>query len=217
MLMLRIFDWATLQLAVKGRLCSKLLPRIFSVAAILLPSSAYSATIDWNAASGNWNANTNWYDYTAAAVPASPPGAADDTNVRNGGTVTLSDNQSALDLLIGFARNVELDPVNQPGVLTDVGLDGALTWTGGTLSTANIRVGKEHNGVVNQSGGDISLPLAGATFRLGDSGTPAGTGTYTMTGGSITLQGGTNSNNGLEIINGTFNMKGGTITQTAGT
>ena len=38
-----------------------------------------------------------------------------------------------------------------------------------------------------------------------------------MTGGTITMQGGTNSNNGIEVISGSFNMKGGTINQTLGT
>lgn len=215
MLMIRIFGGKTSQHRPGAAAVRRALPAALW-AVIAIPIASNAATIDWNTAAGNWNLASNWYDYTAAAAPASPPGAADDVEIRNGGTVTLNDSQAALNVFVGFARNVELDPVNNPGVLTDFGLDGQLDWSAGTLSTANLRIGKEHNGVVNQSGGDITLPLAGATFRLGDTG-QVGTGTYTMTAGSITMQGGTNSNNGIEVVNGTFNMKGGTISQTVGT
>src|SRR5215218_3357391 len=114
--MLCICDWATPRLLANDRSRLKLLSSIFSVVAILLPSIAAASTIDWDVASGNYNVNTNWYDYTAAAAPASPPGAADTAHVRNNGTVTLSDSQSPLSLLIGQARFVELDPIGNPGV-----------------------------------------------------------------------------------------------------
>lgn len=215
MLMIRIFGWKLLQHrpsygAVRRNVT------VLVLAAIVFPIASSAATIDWNTASGNWNVAANWYDYAAAAAPATPPGSADDVEIRNGGAVTLNDSQSALNVFLGFARNVELDPINNPGVLTDLGLDGQLDWSAGTLGTANLRIGKEHNGVVNQNGGDITLPLAGATFRLGDTG-QVGTGTYTMTAGSITMQGGSNGNNGIEVVNGTFNMKGGTVSQMVGT
>ena len=48
-------------------------------------------------------------------------------------------------------------------------------------------IGKAHNGVVTQSGGDFAA-TASTQFDLGDSGsTNLGTGTYTMTGGTIMI------------------------------
>ncbi len=215
--MIRFYDWTTPRLVAKVRSRFRFLPLILSVAVVLLPSLASAATLDWNAATGNWNVAGNWFDYSTNLPAASPPGTTDDAEVRNGGTVTLSDNQSAQGLFIGFARLVESDPIGNPGVFDlDVGLDGAMDWTGGTLGTNNFRIGKEHNGTVMQSGLTSSITMTSAgTFRLGDSGgTSPGTGTYTMTNGSITMVSGTTGNNGIDVINGTFNLKGGTITQT---
>ena len=111
--MIRICDWKPSRYRAKGGTVRRALPAIL-LAAIALPTVSSAAIIDWNAASGNWNVNTNWYDYTAAAPPASPPSnvAPDDVEIRNGGTVTLSDAESAGNLFLGFARNVELDPIN---------------------------------------------------------------------------------------------------------
>jgi hypothetical protein len=202
--MLRICDRITPQFVDVSR--AKLLPLIASAAAILSSSLAGAATIDWNAASGNWSLNTNWRNFTTNTTPASPPGSADTVHVRNAGTVTLNDNRSATSLFIGAARLVSS---------VDVALDGAMNWTGGTLGTSNFRVGVEHNGVVTQNGATaiISIPATG-NFKLGDVGAlQTGTGTYTLTNGSITIASGTTGNSGIDLINGTFNMKGGTISQ----
>src|SRR3954454_9700706 len=155
MLMIRSCDWKTTRYRPKDGVCRHALPVIL-VAAIAFPAVSNAATIDWNVASGNWNVNTNWIDYSTNLSPALPPGAIDDAHLRNAGTATLSDAESALSLNLGFARNVELDPVGMPGVLTDLGLDGALKMTAGSLTAGQIFIGKAHNGVVTQSGGDIA-------------------------------------------------------------
>jgi hypothetical protein len=202
----RSYDSTTAQFVANGVTRVKLLPLVASAAAILFSTFASAATIDWNVASGNWNLNTNWRNLTTNTTPASPPGSADTVHVRNAGTVTLSDNRSATSLILGAARVVSS---------VDQALDGAMNWTGGTLTTSNFRVGVEHNGVVTQNGASavISIPATG-NFKLGDTGAAqVGTGTYTLTSGSITLASGTTGNQGIDLIDGTFNMKGGTISQ----
>jgi hypothetical protein len=202
----RFYDLTTPQFVAKGVSRVKLLPLIASAAAILSSTFAGAATIDWNVASGNWSLNTNWKNFTTNTTPSSPPGSADTVHVRNNGTMTLSDNRSATSLFIGASRLASS---------VEVGLDGFMNWTGGTLTTSNFRVGVEHNGTVTQNGATaiISIPAAG-NFKLGDIGAAqTGTGTYTLQSGSFTLASGTTGNNGIDLINGTFNMKGGTISQ----
>ena len=205
--MLRFRELATPLFVAKGVSRAKLLPLIASAAVILSFSLAGAATLDWNVASGDWGLNTNWRNFAGAgSTPASPPGAADAANVRNNGTVTLSGSRSAQSVIIGALRIVSS---------VDQGLDGAMNWTGGTLTTTNFRVGIEHNGVVTQNGATtaISVPTAG-NFKLGEiAALQPGTGTYTLMNGSITLASGTTGNSGIDLINGTFNMKGGTISQ----
>jgi hypothetical protein len=202
----RISDLTTLRFAVKGAPRVNLLPLIASAAVILCSSHAGAATIDWNVASGNWNVNTNWRNFTTNTTPASPPGSADTVHVRNNGTMTLSDSRSATSLFIGAARGTAPN---------DLGLDGALNWTGGTLSTNNFRVGVEHNGVVTQNGPTTAISfLSTGNFKLGEiAALQPGTGTYTLQNGTINLVSGTTGNSGIDLINGTFNMKGGTISQ----
>jgi hypothetical protein len=204
--MLCIWDLTKPQFSVKGVSRVKLLPAIIFAAVIISSSLAGAATIDWNVASGNWNLNTNWRNFTTNTTPSTPPGSADTVHVRNNGTVTLSDNRSATSLFLGAARVVSS---------VDVALTGEMNWTGGTLGTPNFRVGVEHNGVVTQNGASavINIPATG-NFKLGDVGAlQTGTGTYTLTNGSITIASGTTGNSGIDLINGTFNMKGGTISQ----
>jgi hypothetical protein len=227
--MLRYRDWTTLQAISNGRSLRKLLSAVSCVAILLLPSFASAAIIDFEVATGNWDssldvfpddATVNWADRTTAPlVPVfvSIPATTDTASIRNGGTVSVTTSQTIAILQLGFAgRQVELDPINAPGVLTDVATNGAMSVTGGTFTAGQLLIGKALNGVVTQSGGDIAASTS-TNFDLGDSGsTNPGTGTYTMTGGTITMIGGTNGNNGIEVINGTFNLKGGTINQTSG-
>src|SRR3954466_6803788 len=112
MLMLRYRDLTSLQAISNGRARMKLFLVVSCVAILFLPSFVNAATIDFEAATGNWNSAldgptvTNWADRTTnPLVPAfmTIPATTDTASVRNGGTVTVSAAQTISILQLGFA------------------------------------------------------------------------------------------------------------------
>jgi hypothetical protein len=192
------------------------------VAAILVFASAASAALlDFQPANGDYNVAANWFDYTNLnnAVPT----ATDEAIVRNGGTlnITAADgNATAAVIRIGAGPQAG-DPVGPP----TYGGNGTLNWTGGNIlggvDGPRINVGQRDNtndinytGIVNHSGGKISLNTNASFLVVGSSGqTSTPTSVYNlMPGGTIGLiSGAGNTNNGINVRNGTFNMTGGQI------
>jgi hypothetical protein len=199
----------------------KLYVVLLVLGSLFCASASLALTFDFDVANGNYNVAANWVDETAAN---GVPGAADEAHVRNGGTAILNDNQAAATLRLGRSKEIE-DP-NQPYIEDpdnlgtfipdpdnllppiEVGGDGTLEWTAGTLSTNDLRVGHLHQGIVNQSGGDITF-VTGGNFTIGDGDNE--TSEYNMTGGTIRLAVGAPSNNGINVRRGSFNMSGGQI------
>src|SRR4051812_28846332 len=128
MLMLRIFGLTTPLRPRNGRSRKRLLPFVLSLA-VVLPSFASAATIDFNTATGNYDsaldpdagATPNWIDLSTS-TPVSIPAAADDAYVRNSGTVAVTANVNVTSLRIGASRLV----TNPDTTTTEFGGPGIL-------------------------------------------------------------------------------------------
>ena len=164
--------------------------------------------------------------YTGGNTTAVPT-TADEAIVRNNGTlnITAADgNANAAIIRIG-AGAVTGDPAGPTTPPSPYGT-GTLNWTGGNIVGAavtgsRLNVGERDNasntnftGIVNQSGGKISLNTTGgggSFLNIGANGTtPTPTSLYNlMPGGTIGLIAGAGNNNGINVRNGTFNMTGG--------
>ncbi len=176
---------------------------------LLPPLSARADVAMWNVPSGDWSVATNW---SGGAVPASP----DEADIYNGGTATIT---------------------TTGDVCNDLFLDStaatvSVQMTGGALTVGNSGSGYETVGIYGrgnftQSGGTNS----GVYLTLGNN--PYGSGTYTLTGGSLSVatgelvgdsgagafiqSGGTNATGaacelwvgGGSSSSGTYNLSGG--------
>jgi PEP-CTERM motif len=195
------------------------------IAFFVFASGAAAALLDLNVANGDYNDSGNWINYTTNDTTAVPT-TADDAIVRNGGTlnITAADGDaSAAVIRIGAGAQAG-DPAGPLSPPAPYG-GGTLNWTGGNiLGGANgprLNVGERDNanninytGIVNHSGGKISLNANASFLVIGSNGTtPTPTSIYNlMPGGTIGLVAGAgNTNNGINVRNGTFNMTGGSI------
>jgi hypothetical protein len=200
------------------------------IAGLVFASPAGAAIIDFNVPAGTYNTSGNWINYTTNDTTV-VPGIADEAVVRNGGTLTISAaNGDATGALIRIgAGPLTGDPVSP---VPPVG-PGTLEFTGGNIlgdatNGARLNVGQRDNatdtnytGIVNHSGGKISLNVNPSFLVVGSSGTtPTPTSTYNLSASGIigVVAGSGNTNNGINVRNGTFNMTGGSIvTDGAGT
>ena len=192
----------------------------------------------------------NWTDTTQANTtaipvsvptnnPVSMPAAADDVFVRNGGTATISSATNTTGAVsndrftVGFGRTL----VTDDGVTitqTEVGGNGTVNMTGGSLtgSGANgltLRLGgvglpaagsPVYTGIFNQSGGTVTMGVAGnpgSSLTIGSQGTtPSPTSAYNLQGGTLSMIALAGNNNGINVRNGTFNMTGGSLVTSSG-
>jgi hypothetical protein len=224
--MIRFYDWAT-RWAARQRVHRKSLAAALVAAALLQPTFARAATIDWNVVGPeNYNsaldpdagATPNWKDTTQANTtvipvsvpsnaPVGVPAAGDDAFVRNGGTATITSAISNLTFSVGFPRTLFSDD-GTTITQTEVGGNGTVNMTGGSLT------GSGANGLTLRLGG----------VGLASAGSPVYTGTFTQSGGTVTM--GVAGNPGSSITIGTqgttpsptstYNLQGGTISMIAG-
>ena len=200
------------------------------VAVLGFASGAAAVLHDLNVANGNYNVAANWIDHadTSSGVPTD----VDLALVRNGGTlnITAADGDATAYIIrIGAGPQTDADavfPDVDPPAPPTYGGTGTLNWTGGNIfGNASVgprlNVGQRDNtnninytGIVNHSGGKISLNTTTSFLVVGSSGTtPTPTSVYNlMPGGTIGVTAGSgNTNNGINVRNGTFNMTGGNI------
>jgi hypothetical protein len=200
------------------------------VAVFGFASGAAAVLYDLNVANGNYNVAANWINHADSS--AGVPTDVDFALVRNGGTlnITAADGDATAYMIrVGAGPQInpdsvfpDVDPTPPP---TYAGT-GTLNWTGGNIfgnSSAGPRlnVGQRDNatdinytGIVNHSGGKISLNTTTSFLVVGSNGTtPTPTSVYNlMPGGTIGVTAGSgNTNNGINVRNGTFNMTGGDI------
>jgi hypothetical protein len=249
--MLRICDWTTLRLVARYR--SHLPPLVTAlVGGVFLTSSARAATIDWNVNPGPANydsaldpdagATPNWINTTQTNTSVFPvsvptnapvgiPATTDDAFVRNGGTATITSAVSNLSFTVGSDRQLYTDDGVSVITATEVGGNGTVNMTGGSLSgsgpngltlslggTGLAAAGSPtFTGTFNQSGGIVNDTLTGnpgSIIRIGNqaaASTP--TSSYNLSGtGQLILTTGAGNNAGINVRNGTFNMTGGSIT-----
>lgn len=202
------------------------------VAVLGFAAEAAAAIYDLNVANGNYNVGNNWVNHGNSDSTGVVPADVDFALVRNGGTlnITAADgNATAYMFRIGAGPQT-----NPDSIFTDVdptppptyGGTGTLNWTGGDIfgnagAGPRLNVGQRddanninYTGIVNQSGGKISLNLPSSFLIVGSSGaTSTPTSVYNlMPGGTIGVTANSgNTNNGINIRNGTFNMTGGDI------
>ena len=194
------------------------------ITALGFASEAAAALVDLNVPNGNFNVAGSWIDHSTSA-----PGVPTDIDaalVRNGGTlnVTAADgNAIAVRYRIGVGPVTASDEGADPTPPPAYGGSGTLNWTGGDMPGgvfgSRMQVGERDNtndinytGIVNQSGGKISLNTVISYLTIGSTGTtPTPTSIYNLSGGTIGVIAATNSNNGINVRNGTFNMTGGQI------
>ena len=195
-----------------------------------LTSAAPGALYDFQPVSGVYNVAGNWLNYSnsTSAVPTDVDAAL----VRKGNTlnITAADGgATAAVFRIGAGPQTDINALEgvDPTPPPTYGGAGTLNWTGGDILGAatgpRIYVGERddvnninYTGIVNQSGGKVSLnqPTAfGAALIVGFSGaTSTPTSVYNlMPGGTIGVTAGTGNNDGIRVRNGTFNMTGGDI------
>lgn len=199
-----------------------------AVAGLFAATATQAATFDFNVPAGNYTNASNWVDETNTN---GVPGAADTAHVRNAGTVTIDSDVFADAVLLGYFKEDPNQPYiedpNNPGtfipdpnnILPSVGSSGTLNWTGGELSTPELRVGETHTGIVNQTGGVIHLldsTSPDGVLQIGNN-TTDGSSVYNLIGGRIGIQIGINGNNGINVRHGTFNMSGGEVIDETGT
>ena len=193
------------------------------VAVLVFASTSAAAIIDLNVAAGTYNTSGNWINYTTGDTTV-VPGIADEAVVRNGGTLTVSaanGDATASIIRIG-AGPLTGDPVSP---VPPTG-PGTLNFTGGNIlgdatNGARLDVGQRDNanntnftGIVNHSGGKISLNMGPSRLVIGSTGTTMSpTSVYNLSGTGIigVVVGSGNTNNGINVRNGTFNMTGGSI------
>jgi hypothetical protein len=201
------------------------------VAVLGFASEAAAVLYDLNVANGSYNVAANWIDHSTSN--SGVPGELDAGLVRNGGTLNITAADGDINTYI---IRVGAGPQTDVGALEGVdptppptyGGAGTLNWTGGNIlgNVTNsigprLNVGQRDNatdtnytGIVNHSGGKISLNTTTSFLVVGSSGTtPTPTSVYNlMPGGTIGVTAGSgNTNNGINVRNGTFNMTGGQI------
>jgi hypothetical protein len=157
-----------------------------AVSAVSLPSLAQT----WIAGDGNWSDAANW---NPATVPTTS------------GIVTFSNADAA-------ARTLTYDYTGPTVKLSSISIDQRGTGTNtlsidaDTLSVTSMYVGQQGRGVVNQTGGNVTV--GSGTLNFGVFG--GGSGVYNLTGGSLTTESVATSKG-----DGTFNHSGGTHTVNA--
>jgi hypothetical protein len=210
-----------------------------------LCSVSNAATVQWSLAApaeGDWTTGSNW-------DTGSPPGAADYVWINNGGTVLVNDGDAITvsRLYAGYSSGTNGTIKMSGGTISTGRLymgyysgEGTFIQTGGTITCNPLGVGTGEAASVGTyqlgSGASLSSNYAsigsvgtgtftnnGGTHNIGGHayvGSSAGTGTYNLNSGSITMTGeGTNAvylrvGDGAAST-GTFNMAGGTINTTA--
>ena len=192
-------------------------------------SEAAAVIYDLNVANGNYNVAANWINHanTSTGVPTD----VDFALVRNGGTLNITaanGDATAYILRIGGGPQTVPDivfPDVDPPAPPTYGGAGTLNWTGGNIlgnavAGPRLAVGQydnttntDYTGIVNQSGGKISLNTSTSYLLVGANGnTPTPTSVYNlMPGGEIGVMSGAGNNDGINVRNGTFNMTGGSI------
>jgi hypothetical protein len=194
---------------------------LLMLALVLGVASEAVAVLDFQVATGAYNVPGNWIDYVSGDTSTVPTDGYEAV-VRNGGTlnITAADGNASADLIRIGAGPLGTDPVGPPFY----GGTGTLNFTGGNILGdtfgPRLNVGQRdstndinYTGIVNQSGGKISLNTPLAFLVVGPSGTtPTPTSVYNLSGGTIGVTAGSgNTNNGINVRNGTFNMTGGSI------
>jgi hypothetical protein len=194
---------------------------------LLAPSVARAATVSWvNAAGGAWSQGSNWNTGT-------PPGQTDDVVITLTGTytVTLDVDAKVASLTLGATSRTQTlslpsnvltltagSTVGGHGVLELAGgtlvaagltVNGALNWTGGTMSGgATTTIAAEANLTI--SGGALVKSFSGRTISN------AGTVTWTSDAADIQSSGGSNVFNNTGTFNAQNNshmsVAGGTLT-----
>lgn len=174
-----------------GEVRSKLALAGLSLALFLeCTAPARAGSIVWtNTGGGSWSGSTNWN-------PNQVPGPSDDAVVTAAGTytVTLSASVTVGSLTLGggsglqtLTNNGNALTLNNPST---VNANGALGWSGGTLSDSNLTV----SGTMNWAAGTVAAPLtvaAGGVLNVIGSGeiyvggTLTNAGTVNWTGGAV--------------------------------
>ena len=165
---------------------------------IMILATGAEATIrTWDGGPGG--ADTDWYG-TANWNPDGSPGPADDLAI-NTGTAIAGTNVN----IAGGSVSIGGGDVQWSGRFNSIGTggNGTLTMTDGSL-TVNYNGGSSHSfnvgnspgsiGFVDQQGGDVIVTNNTEEINLGNGG---GTGTWQISGGSLT------TNHNIEIGNGT--------------
>ncbi len=176
---------------------------------VAFPFNLYSE--DWNVASGNWSDAANWNPQTVPSLT--------DANIFNNGTVTLDSTVANVNVLQLGGTSV-LNALSGAVVTSNADFrtgqgagSNAITNISGTAnitSNGEFQIGNGlGTGVVNMSGGSVTVNSWVAIGRDG------GTGTLNLSGGTFTKGGGPGS---FDV--GTFGSGGtnasGTLTQTGG-
>ena len=161
-----------------------------STALVALPSGAWA--VDWTGATNNdWNTGTNW---TGNAVPTSTddavigtstaptvsvsisgPAEADNLTLGNGGSGTLTVNDTTLTLNTGAGGDITLGNTSSTGMLMVTGSNGAVVADDITMGVAG------HGQITVSDGASLTADL----ITLGNSGT--GTGSLFINGSPGTV------------------------------
>ncbi|MDQ8193687.1 autotransporter-associated beta strand repeat-containing protein [Coraliomargarita sp. SDUM461004] len=195
---------------------------LLALSALVTYAAPLSArTYDWNVSGpGSYNVMSNWLD-GGSVNTTRVPGSSDVFHVDNGGTLLITDADSAGDII-----RVQM------GTLS--GESGYIEMEGGTLITRDdLQVGKSGSGTFTLSGGELNTgKLLYLAQEVGGAGTfvqsggaieatggvvigHRSTGIYTMSGGTLDTLGSNiiigNRTTGSETAHGTLNHSAGQI------
>ena len=164
-----------------------------------------AATIDWNAASGDWSVGGNW---SGSAVPLS----GDTARINNGGLASVSSNVSALNVNLGSTGGLDnrlkidsgftLTTASTSNLGQSAGQFGTATVNGTWAGTGALYVGAVGTGSLTiASGGTVNSASGVLANNTGGSGTANVQGTWGMTGG-LTVGSGASSTGNLTVAAG---------------
>jgi autotransporter-associated beta strand protein len=180
----------------------KIRPAVFATL-LVLPAALHAQDFEWKPArTGSWFTAGNWN-------PGGPPSDTDTAVINAGGTAQITSGNAVASSL---------------GIASTASSTGALTLSGGTLTTGFLGIGTGGTGSLTVSGGAlvaVANPLDQPAITVGG----AGTGTLTLASGSVltkylatvenhgtvNINGGTWSGQFDIAAGGTMNFNGGTL------
>ena len=174
---------------------------VFVTLALLLTSSAWAATIEWQGGNGSLNNAASWYIITDAGNPSSRTGVTrmpvkytgtypgtmgDYALIRNGTTTTVDSSVNSQDFVLGGPQIT--GQTSGPATTMYVVSGGTLSLYSDDIDNgANLAIGSYYGGTVSMTGGfvDVYGRRAASTVVVGSS---AAGGVLSMSGGLLQLR-----------------------------